>query len=461
MDRFPLVSYYHANEAFKHLCAHRQAEARRSILIGIGSKSEGDFVYRHCEQFGNIKTALHFKNKKDYVLIEFANEENIPDLLSTVGHFQNDHKVPAESRLLFLTHVPNEGKSKTTLVHSTNDPPLLLSDFLAIDSLSDQMQLLYEHLRLTDLGQRLRFFICSVLEDMLCGLFPHCHIDPFGSSINGVGRKDCDLDMILNLCPDKYQVKKPTLKFLTKRKQEDDRSFSQRHLHVFAKMIENFIPSCIGVMPVLNARVPIIKFQHESCGVDCDLSLQNDSALTMSKLIYILGETDPRIRPLIFTIRHWAKVNFLSHKHPGPWLSNFMYSFMVICFLQLRSQPILPPLKDLLTESKSNVQKEILTHKDDTSSSSGDLLEEFFHFYSEFDFMSTALSPLHGTRFQKPDYSPLYIENPLDCDLNICKNVNDRELIKLCDAIKGAVWRLNTSGSSLLSIFQKDRKSVV
>lgn len=61
---------------------------------------------------------------------------------------------------------------------------------------------------------------------------------------------------------------------------------------------------------------------------------------------------DPQVRPLIFTVRHWAKVNFLSHKNPGPWLSNFMYSFLVICFLQLRSQPILPPLKNLLLTGK-------------------------------------------------------------------------------------------------------------
>ncbi|CAE1297408.1 MTPAP [Acanthosepion pharaonis] len=459
------LSYSRAEESFQHLCVHRKNEAKRSILIDINNKADGDFVYKHCEQFGKIKTALHFRNKKDYMLIEFENEDCVSELLSTAGHFQNDQKVPAETRLLFLTRNGNikyKGNPEAAPVFSIEHPPLFLSDFLATDSLSSQMQLLYQHLQLTDLGQRLRFFICSTLEDMLGGLFPHCHIYPFGSSINGVGRNDCDLDMILSLCPDKYQVKKSTLKFLTKRKQEDERSFSQRNLHVFAEMIENFIPSCVGVIPILNARVPIIKFQHEACGIECDLSLQNNSGLTMSKLIYLLGVMDPQVRPLIFTVRHWAKVNFLSHKNPGPWLSNFMYSILVICFLQLRSQPILPPLKNLLlTDSRSKAQKQILFNKVGTCNV-GDLLQEFLYFYSDFDFMSTALSPLHGNCFPKPDYSPLYIENPLDTELNICKNVNERELVKLCEAMKVALWQLNHSGPSLLSIFQtEDSKRIL
>lgn len=93
---------------------------------------------------------------------------------------------------------------------------------------------------------------------------------------------------------------------------------------------------------------------------------------------------------------------------------------------------------------------------------SGDLLQEFLYFYSDFDFMSTALSPLHGNCFPKPDYSPLYIENPLDTELNICKNVNERELVKLCEAMKVALWQLNHSGPSLLSIIQtEDSKRIL
>lgn len=63
--------------------------------------------------------------------------------------------------------------------------------------MSGQIIILYEKLRLTDLEVRLRFHTAHHLEQYFSGLFHNIRVLPFGSSINGFGRKKCDLDLLL------------------------------------------------------------------------------------------------------------------------------------------------------------------------------------------------------------------------------------------------------------------------
>lgn len=69
----------------------------------------------------------------------------------------------------------------------------------------------------------------------------------------------------------------------------------------------------------------------------------------MSDFLYLMGEVDPRVRPLIFTIRKWAKEVYLTNSSPGRWISNFSLTLLALAFLQkpLRSPPILPTLNQL------------------------------------------------------------------------------------------------------------------
>lgn len=80
------------------------------------------------------------------------------------------------------------------------------------------------------------------------------------------------------------------------------------------------------------------------------------------------------------------------------------------------------------------------------------LLYEFFEFLISFNFEKegnlyrnysgnkitkhlllnfAALSILQAKTISKPDFSPLYIENPIERNLNICKNINGVEFKKL------------------------------
>lgn len=74
------------------------------------------------------------------------------------------------------------------------------------------------------------------------------------------------------------------------------------------------------------------------------------SGVHMSDLLYIMGEIDDRVRPLVFTIRKWASEVGLTSAHPGRWITNFSLTLMVLAFLQKPNHgpPILPSLNHLI-----------------------------------------------------------------------------------------------------------------
>ena len=79
--------------------------------------------------------------------------------------------------------------------------------------LSDQITVLYKKLRITEIETRLRFFMCSLLEESLKGILHQTTITPFGSSVNSFGRFDCDLDMVLELENEERKVTHVMLAF--------------------------------------------------------------------------------------------------------------------------------------------------------------------------------------------------------------------------------------------------------
>lgn len=70
----------------------------------------------------------------------------------------------------------------------------------------------------------------------------------------------------------------------------------------------------------------------------------------MSELLWQYGALDPRVRPLTFAVRRWAKAMALTNPHPGRWITNFSLTLMVLFFLQQKTADgcMLPTLKDLV-----------------------------------------------------------------------------------------------------------------
>lgn len=75
--------------------------------------------------------------------------------------------------------------------------------------------------------------------------------------------------------------------------------------------------------------------------------IPNRLALKSSELLYIYGQLDHRVRPLIFLVRHWARFHGITSVHPGYWITNFPLTLLVLYFLQTRSPPVVTTMNQL------------------------------------------------------------------------------------------------------------------
>lgn len=139
---------------------------------------------------------------------------------------------------------------------------------------NDQIMKLYKVNRLSELSSRLRFLTALQVEEAISGVFHEAQVLPFGSSINGFGRMESDLDMILV----SYGNRNFKSKFVSMPlgKQDDvARLVNRNNLFVLSSIARHWLQGVSEVTPVLNARVPIIKYNHELTYLECDLSMGN------------------------------------------------------------------------------------------------------------------------------------------------------------------------------------------
>ncbi|XP_037093235.1 poly(A) RNA polymerase, mitochondrial-like isoform X2 [Pollicipes pollicipes] len=305
----------------------------------------------------------------------------------------------------------------------------------------------YELTRLTELGARLRYFTCELLERGLAGLFPHARVRPFGSSANGFGRYGCDVDMVLELEQPRPAEAADRLAFQAMATKSDSHVQRHRYLSVISDLMANLMPGCEQVRRILRAKVPIIKFTQSLTGVDCDLCMKR-SGLHMAELLYIWDQLDGRVAPLVRAVRHWAEkvrlTNAISGSSgAGRWISNFGVTLLVIYFLQTRPVPILPSVNELMRRARPCDAVEVdgtvysflrdpnLLPPTTNTETLSQLLAGFFAFYAEQDVETRALSVVSAGDFPRPADSQLYVQNPLDHELNVTKNVSAKESRRL------------------------------
>lgn len=151
----------------------------------------------------------------------------------------------------------------------------------------------------------------------------------------------------------------------------------------------------------------------------------------------MFGEMDKRVRPLAFTVRRWTQYFPCQKQAKTLNLSNFMWTTLVLHFLQQLKQPILPPVNQLIEKARpSDIRpteqdrpysflrdlNEFKFHTTNTSTLE-ELFMQFLEFYGTFDFSKQLISLRTGKSNRKPDFSPLQIMNPFEVDQNWARNV--------------------------------------
>ncbi|KAG9476505.1 hypothetical protein GDO78_003187 [Eleutherodactylus coqui] len=307
----------------------------------------------------------------------------------------------------------------------------------------EQMLLLLDEHQLTEESLRLRYLVSSLMGDIATAYFPEATVQLYGSSVNSFGKMGCDLDLFLNLDIKESKPGKTTSAYTAEfwmRRMSSGRLAQQKILSVIGECIESFGPGCNEVQKILNARCPLIRFTHQSSGLQCDLTADNKIALISSELLYLYGNLDPRVRALVFTLRCWARVHGVTSYISGHWITNFSITLMVLFFLQKREPPVIPTLDQLKSLAGKN-EKFIIDGQDCTfvrdlnkigrsanTESLDKLLIEFLEFYGKFDFKTSCIDIRKGVEKNKPEAAALYIQNPFEQTLNISKNVNQSQV---------------------------------
>lgn len=323
-------------------------------------------------------------------------------------------------------------------------------------TIQSQMQLLVDTIQASPEELQQRYYICKVLEQALTPFFPGVTVNQFGSSVNGFGLKGCDMDVYISLDSIGMSVRSGTVELPYTR----DIHSLKKHVgpltqadvdgmtngdkgKLISRILIEHAPSCSNTQVIPSNRCPIIRFKHESSGIKCDLSIDNKLALLNTRLLQAFSQYDPRIKPLVYTIRYWGRLKHLAGNiKTGPRMSNYALTLMVIYYLQNTNPCTLPTVQQL---SDLSTTKTVVNGWDCSFVSSNfipptqniqtceELLAGFFKFFSEFDFKANALSLRTGTVLPVAKITlentmkigPINIQDPFVLDHNVTQNMNE------------------------------------
>jgi len=204
---------------------------------------------------------------------------------------------------------------------------------------------------------------------------------------------------------------------------------------------------------IKSSRVPILKLQVDlGTPIACDISASNvESSFLMTKLFWTFNRFDPRVAPLVFVLRHWAKAfSITTEARPTPNITNYQLTMLILYYLMnLPEQAVLVHMDRFVTrqrvlrtvEEVEEFLRETVVMEPQALRAKfqlgnrmglGELVRGFFEFYSAFEFdkrvISLAEKPVNaGVRWS----NGLYVENPFDCCLNAAANVTVQKVSDL------------------------------
>ncbi|XP_043824967.1 poly(A) RNA polymerase, mitochondrial [Dromiciops gliroides] len=452
-------------KTFSEVQKERREQAQRSILISCPKKVLEKKLLKHLCQHGEITNHFFFESFGLHAVIEFSKKESIASLqdATCIPRGETEFPIPFKSRFFHLNlKNPSNQDSDGMLVKCSNQSSPLNDDLIQTlcneESVEGQINTLMRTLQITEENIRLRYLTCSLIEDIAAAYFPSCAVKPFGSSVNSFGKLGCDLDMFLDLDDigrnTATKTDGPFLMEYQVKSVPSERWATQKILSVIGECLENFGPACVSVQRILHARCPLVRFSHQASGFQCDLTANNRIAMKSSELLYIYGTLDSRVRALAFSVRYWARHHGLTSSIPGAWLTNFSLTIMVIFFLQKRSPPVIPSLDYLKTLADAR-DKCVIEGNDCTFVSNLDrikpsentetldvLLCQFFEYFGNFAFNKNSINIRKGKEQNKPESSPIYIQNPFEPSLNVSRNVNESQLERFVHLARESAWIL-------------------
>ncbi|XP_032433666.1 terminal uridylyltransferase 7 [Xiphophorus hellerii] len=208
------------------------------------------------------------------------------------------------------------------------DPlPPLTPDFLCV--LNRVCEQCYTDFAPDDLENGVRELILQDLESFVRRQFAGARLQLFGSSKNGFGFRQSDLDICMVL----------------EGKETMDDVDCINIIKGLARQLKKH-PGLRNILPITTAKVPIVKFYHLRTGLEGDISLYNTLALHNTCLLASYAAIDRRVKILCYIMKVFAKMCDIGDASRGS-LSSYAYTLMVLFFLQQRNPPVIPVLQEI------------------------------------------------------------------------------------------------------------------
>lgn len=153
---------------------------------------------------------------------------------------------------------------------------------------------------------------------------------------------------------------------------------------------------------LIEARVPILRFTDRRHKVEVDINFNNSVGIRNTHLLYCYSQLEWRLRPIALTIKQWAQYHNINNAK-NMTISSYSLMLMVIHFLQAGvNPPVLPCLHKMYPEKFSILQptdfgyvdmNEVMApYQSENNQTLGELLLNFLHYYSIFEYGKFAIS---------------------------------------------------------------------
>ena len=217
------------------------------------------------------------------------------------------------------------------------------------------------------------------LQKIFSSRFKGSTLQPFGSSQTGLNLRNGDVDLCLIInSRDVKKLLKRMRGILNDQGMED-------------------------IITIPRARIPIVKFRDPRSGFEVDIAINNSLALHNTKLLKAYSKSDPRIKDLILTVKHWALQRAICDAYEGTF-SSYGWTLMAIAHMQMIEPNLAPNLQlsDQREEVKIGKIVYDITVSDqitpgDSKCTTGELLAGFFErFANRWDWHADIISIANG-----------------------------------------------------------------
>ncbi|KAL5274449.1 hypothetical protein ACFFRR_000905 [Megaselia abdita] len=285
--------------------------------------------------------------------------------------------------------------------------------------------------------------------------YPDAKVHFFGSRINGLGSRDSDIDLFLEL-------EKPINECF-------ELSSTGKYIDHLKILMNKESSTWKSLTAIKDAKVPILKARYHPESIECDISVSNPFGVYNTKLINHLLEMQPLCYKMCILMKQVNK--FSQIKKERKTFSTYSLILMVIFYMQ--TEKLLPSIKALQCEHEKDMstigpwtvnflQKSLkdldLVRAPDDINTVRQYLNKMLKFFLTFDYKKNIISPYLGAvvstssfvsnmEHSMPNYfkclksgkceslvfTELSLQDPLILNMNVTKNVKDYKLKEIMD----------------------------